>query len=85
MEVIGYKYNTEEEAKEVRKQCADHYGLPIAPDDITIYWVDYDEAELNSPVFWFIYYDDSLRDILGTPETFDVIIDMTKSESSEDE
>jgi len=32
MEITGYKYTTEAEAKLARKQCADHYGLPFSPD-----------------------------------------------------
>ena len=52
MEITGYKYTTEAEAQTARQQCADHYGLPVAPDDVTIYWVDYEEAYDDDPVFW---------------------------------
>lgn len=44
MEITGYKYNTESEAITARQQCADFYGLPKSPEDKTIYWVDYIEA-----------------------------------------
>ena len=27
MEITGYKYTTEQEAIDARKQCADYYGL----------------------------------------------------------
>jgi hypothetical protein len=81
MEVLGYKYTTEDEAIQARKLCADFYGLPKTPQDETKYWVDYNVAELNSPVFWYIAFDESIKNILGEPITFDVIIDLTKMEN----
>lgn len=72
MIITGYKYNTEAGAIAARKQCADHYGLPVSSDDVTQYWVDYDEASLNTPIFWYIVYDDSI-DFLGTPTDFEVV------------
>ena len=76
MDITGYKYLTEAEAIDARSQCADFYGLPITPEDETIYWVDYFEAELNTPIFLYIVFDESIRDILGEPTTFDVIIEF---------
>lgn len=73
MIVIGYKYHIEQDAIDARKQCADYYGLPVSPEDTTIYWVDYSFANLNEPIFWYIVYDDSLDDVLGQPTEFDVI------------
>ena len=75
MEVTGYKYNTESEAITARKQCADFYGLPSSPDNVVKYWVNYQEADLNTPIFWYIVFDESIREILGDPETFDVTYD----------
>jgi hypothetical protein len=75
MIIEGYKYNTEQEAQIARKQCADYYGLPKSPEDTTIYWVDYNEASLNEPIFWYIIYDESILDILGQPIEFEVIED----------
>ena len=72
MEVNGYKFNTEQEAIDARKQCADYYGLPKTPTDTTLYWVDYQEAELDTPIFWYITFDESIEAILGTPTTFNV-------------
>jgi len=72
MEVTGYKFNTEQEAIDARKQCADYYGLPKTPTDTTLYWVDYQEAELDTPIFWYITFDESIEAILGTPTTFNV-------------
>lgn len=73
MTVLGYKYSTEQEAQQARKQCADYYGLPKAPDDVTQYWVDYQYAELNEPPFWYIIYDESILTILGQPEILEII------------
>jgi len=75
MEVTGYKYNTESEAITARKQCADFYGLPSSPDNVVKYWVNYQEANLNTPVFYYIIFIESIREILGDPETFDVTYD----------
>lgn len=75
MEVTGYKYTTEQEAIDARKECADYYGLPVAPDDVTQYWVDYETAELDNPIFWYIVFDESIRVILGEPTEFEVTIE----------
>lgn len=72
MEITGYKYTNEQDAIDARKQCADYYGLPVAPDDVTQYWVDYETAELDNPIFWYIVFDESIRVILGEPITFEV-------------
>jgi hypothetical protein len=72
MLINGYKYTNEQEAIDARKQCADYYGLPVAPEDVTQYWVDYNTAELDNPVFWYIVFDESIEMILGQPTTFEV-------------
>ena len=72
MEITGYKYLIEQEAIDARKQCADYYSLPKTPEDETLYWVDYNTASLDTPIFWHIAFDDSIEMILGTPETFEV-------------
>jgi len=73
MTVLGYKYQTEQQAQQARKQCADYYGLPKSPEDVTQYWVDYQYAELNEPPFWYIIYDESILTILGQPEILEII------------
>ena len=75
MEITGYKYLTEQESIDARKQCADYYGLPKTPTDTTLYWVDYNEASLDTPIFWYITFDESIRDILGEPIEFNVTIE----------
>lgn len=73
MEIIGYKYETEQDAINARELCDTYYGIPVLPDDITQNWVEYSFAQFNNPVFWFIIYDDSLLPVLGNPIIFDVV------------
>jgi hypothetical protein len=68
MYIKGYKYQTEQEAQTARKQCADYYGLPKSPEDITQYWVDYQTAD----DFFYIIFDESLLPILGEPIEFEI-------------
>lgn len=72
MEVTGYKYDTEQEAIDARETCDAYYGIPLSPDDVTQNWVDYQKADLDTPIFWYIRHDDSLDVVLGAPETFEV-------------
>jgi hypothetical protein len=72
MEITGYKYTNEQEAIDARKQCADYYGLPTAPENVTKYWVNYETAELDTPIFWYIIFDSSIEMILGEPTEFEV-------------
>jgi hypothetical protein len=71
--IKGYKYTTEQEAIDARKQCADYYGLPTAPENVTQFWVNYENASLNTPIFWYIVFDESIRIILGEPTEFEII------------
>jgi hypothetical protein len=71
--MIGYTYITEELAITARKQCADYYGLPKTPTSTTLYKVNYSEAYLNTPKFWYINFDESIRVVLGQPKEFNII------------
>jgi hypothetical protein len=71
--INGYSYPTETEAINARESVDAYYGIPVSPDDITQNWVDYQFAELNTPQFWYIVYDESLTPILGTPTEFEVV------------
>lgn len=73
MEVIGYKYTTEQEAIDAREQVDYNYGIPISPTDVTQNWTDYQVAQLNDPIFYYIVYDESLEIVLGQPVSFEVI------------
>ncbi len=71
--IKGYKYNTEQEAINAREACDAYYGIPVAPDDVTQNWVDYQFANLNTPSFWYIIFNESLLPVLGQPTEFEVI------------
>jgi len=81
MHCKGYKYATETEAIAARKACDSYYGIPVAPDDVTQNWVDYQFAELNTPQFWYIIFDESLLPVLGTPTQFEVVTPPFPSQS----
>jgi len=80
--MIGYKYNTEAKAIEGRKKCADYYGLPKEKNSTTIYWVDYEVADLNEPIFWYIQADESIFNILGETTEFKVIDNELKDKEN---
>jgi hypothetical protein len=71
--IKGYEYPTEQEAINAREACDAYYGIPVAPDDVTQNWVEYQFANLNDPQFWYIVYDESLTPVLGTPSEFEVV------------
>jgi hypothetical protein len=72
MEIIGYKYTTEQDAINAREACDAYYGIPVSPDDVTQNWVDYQTATLDNPIFYYIQYHESLKVVLGDPITFEV-------------
>jgi hypothetical protein len=72
MEVNGYKYNTEQEAIDAREACDTYYGIPVSPDDVTQNWVEYQTASLDTPIFYYITFDESLKVVLGNPTDFEV-------------
>ncbi len=72
MEIVGYKYTNEQDAINAREQVDSYYGIPVSPDDVTQNWVDYQTSEYDTPIFWYIIFDDSLKVVLGEPETFEV-------------
>ena len=71
--INGYQYPTETEAIAARESVDNYYGIPVSPEDVTQNWVDYQFAELNTPQFWYIVFDESLTPILGQPTEFEVI------------
>ena len=74
MLINGYKYTTEQDAINARELVDAYYGIPVSPDDVTQNWVDYQTANLDNPIFYYIIFDESLTVVLGEPETFEVII-----------
>lgn len=61
----GYIYNTEQDAIDARKLAADYKGLPVNPNDVTIYWVNYKYSKTDN--FYYIQYVDELENVLGVP------------------
>jgi hypothetical protein len=74
MEVTGYKYTNEQDAINARELVDAYYGIPVSPNDVTQNWVDYQTANLDNPIFYYITFDESLKVVLGEPTTFDVIL-----------
>jgi hypothetical protein len=72
MEINGYKYTTEQEAIDAREACDTYYGIPVSPDDVTQNWVEYETASLDTPIFYYITFDESLKVVLGNPTDFEV-------------
>ena len=72
MKVLGYKYTTEQEAIDAREACDTYYGIPVAPDDVTQNWVEYQAANLDTPIFYYIRFDESLKIVLGNATDFEV-------------
>jgi hypothetical protein len=72
MEVNGYKYTTEQAAIDAREACDTYYGIPVSPDDVTQNWVEYQAANLDTPIFYYITFDESLKVVLGNPTDFEV-------------
>jgi len=70
--INGYKYTTEQEAQSAVTLCNQYYGIPIE-GDTTENWCMYQIAELNTPIFWYIIFDESLLVVLGESTEFEVI------------
>jgi len=70
MTVLGYKFETEELAKLARQQAADHHGLPVTPNSITLYFVNYNFSELDN--FYYIIWVEGCTEVLGEPIEFEI-------------
>ena len=68
--MLGYTYQTEQEAINARQECADYKGLPV-PNGTSIYWVDYSYSQSDN--FYYIIYDEGVEVLLGEPITFEII------------
>ena len=74
--ITGYTYNSELEAQSARKKAADYYGLPVSPEDTTIYFVDYSYSLYDN--FWYIIWCEGCTGVLGKPYDFIVNYPETK-------
>jgi len=73
--IKGYKYTTAEAASYDIELLDAFYGIPVSEDSVTRNWCEYEVANLNDPVFYFIRYDKSMLEVLGEPYEFDVIFE----------
>lgn len=71
--INGYQYESQQNVITAQIAINKYYGIPVNPTDVTQNWVDYQYAELNTPSFWYIVYDESLLPILGQPSEFEVV------------
>ena len=74
----GYIYTTEQEAVDARKLAADYKGLPVNPNDITQYWVNYSFSEPDN--FYYIQYVEDLENVLG--DKSEIILTITDIENN---
>ena len=68
--MIGYKYLTEQEATNAVNQCNLAYGYP--KQDTTTNWIDYQYSFFDN--FYFIIFDESVLNVLGSPIEFEITI-----------
>lgn len=69
--MLGYKFNTEQEAIEAKNLGATYKGLPNPKGD-TLYWFDYNYSKLDN--FWYIQYSEGIESLLGQPIEFEITI-----------
>lgn len=69
--MIGYKYNTEEEAQAAVDLINTTLGIPVSPEATTRTWTNYQYDALG---FWYIQADDTIQSILGNPMEFYITI-----------
>lgn len=67
--MVGYKFITEQEAITAVEMCDSSNGYPLE-GAVTSHWIDYQYSVLDD--FYFIIFDESVRNILGEPIEFDV-------------
>lgn len=69
--MIGYKYNTEQEAINAKMLGASYKNLPNPKGD-TLYWFDYNYSKLEG--FWYIEHLEGVEVVLGQPIEFEITI-----------
>jgi hypothetical protein len=69
--MLGYTFNTEQEAINARQLCAIYAGLPNPQGD-TLYWVNYNYSQLDN--LYYIQHVDGLELVLGEPINFEITI-----------
>ena len=69
---LGYRFNTEQEAKDAIHVLNVYYGIPVSPDATTQSWCDYG----YNNEYWYIVWDDSMNIVLGEP--IEIVIKIEK-------
>jgi hypothetical protein len=67
--VLGYQFNTEQEAKDAVNALNVYYGIPVTPDAVTQTWCNYG----YNGVYWYIVWDDSMNIVLGEPTEINIV------------
>ncbi len=78
--IQGYKFSEKELANESRSALVSAKALPKNKGDVTLYWQNYEEANLDKPRFYYMRGDKSMIATLGKPETFFVTFPGEESE-----
>ena len=69
--MLGYTFNTEQEAINARQLCATYKGFPNPQGD-TLYWVNYNYSQLDN--LYYIQHIDGLELVLGEPINFEITL-----------
>jgi len=69
MEVLVYIFATLLEATSARNTIDEHFGIPKNQNAITTHWVNYDSLVTQTDTIYYIRYDNSLRTLMGKPDT----------------
>jgi hypothetical protein len=67
---LGYRYNTEQEAKDAVRAINIFHGIPVSADATTQTWCDYG----YNNEYWYIVWDNTLNLILGEPTEITIIM-----------
>jgi len=69
--MVGYKYNTEQEAIDAVALCNEYYGIPVSEDSVTQTFTDY---FYNESIGYYIIYSEELQQVLGNPQEIIIIL-----------
>ena len=69
--MVGYKYNTEQEAIDAVSLCNEYYGIPVSEDSVTKTFTDffYDES-----IGYYLIYSEELKVLLVNLQEIIIIL-----------
>lgn len=70
MEITGYKYNTEAEAKQAQTDLRVHYLGDVKDGQVTSEWVGVDKGTFEGATFFYI--KGTFTEVLGESEIFNI-------------